>query len=217
MHVCMRGVDLQGSCCRWSHSWFGYQQRKGTEGMRRKEEVVWEKEEEETLSGINEEIPVPTERLWEHGERRRNGLRWQEEGLRAEQGSSCWGKQLGPVRSGLGTDCAAKVQTGSNTSGSSLHTIRHFPRNWSKDRVVVQTQHTVHVSICACFLFWPPPPPWAGFVQTSKSLFFQMAGDEMSVWKYDCFVHDSVAGYSETYQICIWQWWSSVRCQKQEK
>lgn len=38
-----------------------------------KEEEVWEKEEEETLSGINEEIPVPTERFWEHGERGRKG------------------------------------------------------------------------------------------------------------------------------------------------
>lgn len=49
---------------------------KGPEGMRRKEEEVWEKEkEEERLGGTNEEIPVPTETLWEHGERRRKGLR----------------------------------------------------------------------------------------------------------------------------------------------
>lgn len=39
-----------------------------TEGMRREKEEKgeWEKED----GGVDEEIPVPTERLWKHGERR---------------------------------------------------------------------------------------------------------------------------------------------------
>lgn len=115
-----------------------------TEEMRWKEQEVWEKEEEK-------ERFVPMERLWEHGEKGRKGMRWQEEGLRAEQGGSCWGKQYCPVGWSLGTDCDGKEQTVSNTSGTCCFSIGHFPRHWSQNKQVVQTKHTN--SICLTVFF----------------------------------------------------------------
>lgn len=75
MHVCMRGAE-PGQLLLLESQLVQLSAEKGPEGMRRKEKEEWEKEkEEERLGGINEEIPVPTERLWECGERRRKGLR----------------------------------------------------------------------------------------------------------------------------------------------
>lgn len=74
MHVCMRGVELGQLLLLLEPQLVGLSAEKETPGMRRKEEEEWEKEEEEeeeAHGGINEEIPVPTERLWEHAERRR--------------------------------------------------------------------------------------------------------------------------------------------------
>lgn len=77
MHVHMRGVELgQLLLLLLEPQLVQLSAEKGTEETRRKEEEVWEKkEEEERLGGISEDIPVPMERLWEHGERRRKGVR----------------------------------------------------------------------------------------------------------------------------------------------
>lgn len=72
MCVCIRGVGL-GQLLRREPQLVGLSAEKGPEGMRRKEEEVWEQEEEEEeerLRGLTEEIPVPTEKLWEHEEKK---------------------------------------------------------------------------------------------------------------------------------------------------
>lgn len=70
MHLCIRGAEhgqllpLEPQLFRLSAKKIFF---KRPEEMRRKEQEEWEKEKKEER--LNEDIPVPTERLWKRGER----------------------------------------------------------------------------------------------------------------------------------------------------